>query len=197
MCKRGCDAPFRVAVHHREATEVKCPEMPGLCTELEKQAHCGPPTQRAPTACTPFSDIPRGGSRKGRTSATTARSTGTGSDLLGPQVLGWSQVTTQRPSHGCQEPWWPMCVTHALNKGPGDLYQVSMHEKHKQRTPEVGTEPGTQLTDEEIAIQLPHRATLRGDPKCQGQEKQSSNQGQPTEICSDIQIMSPLGQWLS
>lgn len=46
-----------------------------------------------------------------------------------------------------------MCITHALNKGPGDLHQVSVHEKQQQRIPEVGTEPGVQPTDEGIAVQ--------------------------------------------
>lgn len=70
--------------------------------------------------------------------ATTAQSTGTGSDLLSPRVLGnGHQVTTQMLGCGCPKPSWPMCVTRALNREPGDLQQVSMWGKHRS----WGTEP--------------------------------------------------------
>lgn len=47
--------------------------------------------------------------------------------LLSPKVLGnRNQVTMQRPSHDCLEPWGQICVTCALGKGPRDPSQVSM-----------------------------------------------------------------------
>lgn len=119
------------------ATDAKYMDTPGLCKPGEMgllrcrelwSAYCIHHLPRRPQEVTtemrqvlPPQPLPSDGHRPSK-----------------PQVLGsGSQGTIQRLSCGCRGPWWPMCVTHALNKGPGDLHQVSVREK-RTRTPELG-----------------------------------------------------------
>ena len=119
--------------------------------------------------------------------ATTAQSTGTGSDLLSPRVLGnGHQVTTQMLGCGCPKPSWPVCVTRALNREPGDLQQVSMRGKHRS----WGTEPAPKGPQETMGSRsgATLHPTPRG-PKTPGLRRAKVRSGMRNP---DIQVMSAI-----
>lgn len=99
-CKRGHNTPFRMALNHREATQKKCTNMPGLYIELGKQATAVQKNPLSANCGQHLLDIP--GRWEQRRQDLCHHSPPPGiAPIFWAQVLGnWNMVTTQRPSCG-------------------------------------------------------------------------------------------------